>query len=243
MHGKRSVSYTSGCDATDNKADSVDGEGLQISACLFDLDGTLLDTLNDLADSMNRVLAAMGFPCHPTGAYRHFVGDGMSKLVERVLPENASSFIQDECRERMMTEYANSWAVKTAPYPGIIELLGFIEDRSLPMAVFSNKPDQFTIQMCRHFFPGTRFASVHGFREEIPRKPDPAGALATAKKMGIPTGQVLYLGDTATDMRCARGAGMIATGVLWGFRDRVELVGNGAELIVTTPDEVREIIS
>ncbi len=209
-----------------------------ISGAIFDLDGTLLDTLADIADSMNRVLEDMGFPTHPRDDYRYFVGDGMSQLVKRVLPPGTSHDLARICREKMMQEYARSWACKTRPYDGIEKMLAFLNDKNLPLAVLSNKPDEFTVRMCRHFFRRFNFAIVRGFVDGIPRKPDPTGAIDIAKKIGLPPERFLYLGDTATDMKCACGAGMIAAGVLWGFRDEDELRRNGASHILRHPMDI-----
>jgi phosphoglycolate phosphatase len=208
-------------------------------AAVFDMDGTLLDTLDDLADCMNRVLERHGQAPHRTDAYRYFVGDGLENLVRRSLPDEVRT---DELiaalKEAMRQEYAEHWADKTRPYDGIPELLSALKERGIRLAILSNKPHAFTRQIAAHYFPEGLFEDVRGAQEGAPRKPDPAAALGIAAAMGLAPETFLYLGDTNTDMRTGRSAGMFTVGVLWGFRTRDELVENGAQELVTDPDEV-----
>ena len=148
---------------------------------LFDLDGTLVDSLVDLADSMNRVLIRQGFAAHPTEAYRYFVGDGIIKLAQRALPAEAQQEdIIKDCARKMRQEYALHWADTTRPYPGIAELLDTLASRGIEIASLSNKPDALTQEVVRTLLPQWNFAAVAGARETFPRKPDPAGALRIA---------------------------------------------------------------
>lgn len=206
---------------------------------LFDLDGTLVDSLADLANSMNRVLNRQGLPSHPTQAYRYFVGDGIIKLVQRALPAEAQQedLIQD-CARKMRQEYALHWADTTRPYPGIAELLDTLAGRGIEMAILSNKPDELTQEVVRTLLPQWDFAAVAGARETIPRKPDPAGALHIAKLLQREPADFLYLGDTNTDMQTARAARMFAIGALWGFRTAEELKENGAQALLSVPIEL-----
>jgi len=208
-------------------------------AVLFDLDGTLLDTLEDLADSANAALSQLGLPGHPIDAYKQFVGDGLENLVRRAIGQER---IDDELLARGMEatrrEYAGRWAEKTRPYPGVPELLDNLQHRGIPMAVFSNKPDEFTRLCVTRLLSAWGFAAVQGATPELPRKPDPHGALAIAAHMGVNPGEVLYLGDTNTDMQTAIAAGMSPVGALWGFRSAEELSAAGAALLVRTPVEV-----
>jgi phosphoglycolate phosphatase len=215
----------------------------QFKAVLFDLDGTLLDTLDDLADSMNRVLARMKFPVHPTNAYKYFVGDGMDELARRVLPETArdSSTIQN-CIADMKQDYGAHWADNSKPYDGIPEMLDALREQGMRLVVLSNKPDNFTRATVEHFFPENMFELVAGARPEIKKKPDPAGAIIIADKIGLNPQQFLYLGDTATDMKTAVQAGMFPLGALWGFRTAEELQDSGAESLLKTPDEILNYI-
>jgi len=208
-------------------------------AVLFDLDGTLLDTLEDLADATNAALAKLGLPAHPPEAYKYFVGDGLENLVRRAMrQEPLDKALLARGIELARHEYAGRWALKTRPYPGIPDLLTGLSQRGIPMAVFSNKPDEFTQLCVTRLLPGWRFQAVQGATPEAPRKPDPRGALAIAARMDIAPGEVLYLGDTNTDMQTAVAAGMFPVGALWGFRTAEELLASGAATLAKTPAEV-----
>lgn len=211
----------------------------QQKCVLFDLDGTLVDSLVDLADSMNRVLTRQGLPVHPAQAYRYFVGDGIIRLIQRALPAEAQqeTIVQD-CAKKMRQEYALHWADTTRPYPGIAELLDALTTRQIPMAILSNKPDELTQEVVRKILPDWHFAAVAGARETFPRKPDPAGALRIATLLQRKPADFLYLGDTNTDMQTARSAGMFAIGALWGFRTAEELKKNGAQALLSSPPEL-----
>ena len=203
---------------------------------LFDLDGTLVDSLADLANSMNRVLTRQGLPSHPIHAYRYFVGDGIVKLVQRALPPEArqQDFIQ-KCVREMRQEYALHWADTTRPYPGIAELLEALTNRGVQMAILSNKPDPLTQEVVKTLLPDWHFAAVAGAGETIARKPNPAGALRIANLLGREPADFLYVGDTNTDMQTARAARMFAIGALWGFRTADELKENGAQALLSVP--------
>jgi len=212
---------------------------IRFKAVIFDLDGTLLDTLEDLAQCMNRVLARNGLPVHPKEAYRFFVGSGMEKLVARALPgqlrdkESLRRFKDD-----MMEEYAAHWHDHTEPYEGIESMLAALEEKGVTKTVFSNKPDPFVKCAVRRFFSRFSFAHVAGACDGVPIKPDPAGAVQIAEKVGVPTAEFLYAGDTGIDMKTAVAAEMFPVGVLWGFRDARELRDAGARLLVKKPEEL-----
>jgi len=212
-------------------------------AILFDLDGTLLDTLADLADSMNSVLRALGHPPHPTDDYRYFIGDGLTNLVRRALPErNRNADEVAAAEQRMRRQYAVHWADSTRPYPGIPELLAELKQRRLPLAVFSNKPHDATQRCVRRFFEDGLFDPVLGAREGVPRKPDPTVPLEIAEQLRVPRAEFLYLGDTGTDMTTACAAGMFPVGVLWGFRTEQELRENGAQTVIGQPDGLLKLL-
>ncbi len=212
---------------------------MKIQAVIFDLDGTLLDTLEDLADSVNAVLAEQGFPVHPVEAYRYFVGDGAAVLIGRVLPEGqCDAAIQKTCLRRFREEYALRWKNKTLPYDGVLPMLARMQTLGLKLAVLSNKPHDATELCVRELLPGIQFDAVVGQVDGRPRKPDPAGALAIAEQLGVLPQEVLYLGDTATDMKTAVGAGMYPVGVLWGFRTGDELQTHGARSLITRPEDL-----
>ena len=210
---------------------------------MFDLDGTLLDTLADLGESMNTALADLGWPEHPLDAYRRFVGDGIHHLARRALPpEHGDAASIAAVAGRMLDIYATRWDRKTRAYPGIDDLLAELETDGVPMAVLSNKPDDLTRAAVERYFGAARFAAVAGARDDVARKPDPAAALAIAKAMARSASDVLYVGDTDTDMRTAVAAGMIPVGALWGFRDAAELNASGARFLVRTPAEVSRLL-
>lgn len=212
-------------------------------ACLFDLDGTLLDTLRDLGESMNAVLAARGFPTHPIDAYRYFVGEGASLLVERAFPEDRRD--PDSVRAGLAeyrAVYERSWNVHSRPYDGIPALLDALTERKMALGILSNKPHRMTIKCVEGYLAAWPFACVLGQRDDVARKPNPAGAFEAARLMQVAPDKVLYLGDTATDMETARAAGMFAVGATWGFRPESELRDAGAHAIVHHPGEVLALL-
>lgn len=210
-----------------------------IRAVIFDLDGTLTDTLKDIADAMNRALRLHGLPEWPVEAYRYLVGDGAKKLAERAVRDRQELALS--VQKAYQADYEAHALVTTRPYDGVPEMLAVFQARGIPMAVFSNKPDADTKNVVSHFFPEICFAQVRGQREGVPVKPDPAGALAVAQALGVQPAEVLYLGDTATDMCCARNAGMHPVGALWGFRTEAELRDSGAEFIAANPLDVTSV--
>ncbi len=209
------------------------------AAAIFDLDGTLLDTLDDLADSANEALAAHGFPIHPVEAYRTFVGDGMAVLMERILPTGSRTAAGVAALlTTYRAAYDRRWNAKTKPYAGIEALLTALAARGIPLGVLSNKPQSYTEICMAHFLGHHPFTSIFGQRETVPRKPDPAGAWEIAQSWGLPPADILFIGDTATDMDTAVAAGMIPVGVLWGFRGEAELRAHGAVHLVAQPEEI-----
>lgn len=214
-----------------------------VAAVIFDLDGTLLDTLADLANSMNAVLCACGYATHPQADYRYFVGEGMETLVRRTLPPSARGDEQVSARlADMRAEYGRRWSETSQPYEGIPEMLDALTDRGVPLAVLSNKPDDLTRLVVRTLLPAWTFVECRGLREDTPAKPDPAGASAIAGAMNVEAARVLYVGDTATDMKTGRSAGMFTVGVTWGFRQRHELEAHGAQRIVDAPAQLLDLI-
>jgi phosphoglycolate phosphatase len=215
------------------------GGPVRFKAALFDMDGTLLDTLEDIADATNGALREMGFPEKNLPAYRYAVGDGMEMLIRRVLPEGAGGEATvHRCLGRMRELYRDCWAAKTRPYDGIPQLLQALGTRGVSLAILSNKPQEFTSLMAAHFFPKVPFRDVRGARPGVSRKPNPAAALEVAGAIGIEPARIFYLGDTATDMQTALAAGMFPGAALWGFRPEAELREAGAEALLAHPREV-----
>ena len=213
-------------------------------ATIFDLDGTLLDTLDDIATAANRALAARGFPIHPHSRYRTFVGDGVVKLISRALPETH----RDEATVQagvsaFAQEYERTWNVQTRPYAGVPELLDALVRRGLKLAVLSNKPDRFTQQCVEDLLANWKFEAVLGASDQFPRKPDPASAMEIARRLGVTPADCLYVGDSGVDMQTARAAHMCAVGVLWGFRGKEELLQDGAQHLINKPSEVLDLLN
>jgi phosphoglycolate phosphatase len=213
-------------------------------AVLFDLDGTLLDTLTDLGESMNAALVEVDAPEHPLDAYRRFVGDGMRNLALRALPPgHRDPHTLERCLAAMARIYQRRCALATRPYNGVSELLAELEHRRVPIAVLSNKPDDLTRHLIARFFGDRRFAAVIGAQPGMRRKPDPQAALEIAERFALPPVRILYLGDTDTDMRTAVAAGMVPVGALWGFRDAEELRASGAQALVAAPADVLPLLA
>jgi phosphoglycolate phosphatase len=213
-------------------------------AAIFDLDGTLLDTLDDIANAANHVLAARGFPTHPNPNYRAFIGEGVVKLMLRALPETH----QDEatvqaCVGTYVQEYERTWNAQTKPYAGVPEMLDALVVRGLKLAVLSNKPDHFTQRCVDELLARWAFDVVLGASDKFPRKPNPASAIEIARRLGMPPSECLYVGDSGVDMQTALAAGMFAVGALWGFRDKPELLKAGAQLLIEKPGEVLHFLN
>jgi phosphoglycolate phosphatase len=214
------------------------------TAVIFDLDGTLLDTIEDLADSMNAALAVMGLPGRSLAECKSLVGDGLETFVRRALPPAAAEDPAAAARltELMRSEYRLRSAIKTRPYDGIPALLDALVRRGVRMAVLSNKPHDSTLAVMRHFFGAWAFRPILGARESVPIKPDPSGALEIAREWGLEPSAVAYVGDTNTDMRTAVAAGMFPCGALWGFRTAAELTANGARALLEKPIDLLEFL-
>lgn len=216
----------------------------QFHGIIFDLDGTLLNSLDDIADAANAALAQMNFPTHPASQYRYFVGDGVRLLAKRILPPELS---EDEATlaeylRHYTQEYGQNWDQKTRPYPGIPELLAEIDRCGLKKAVFSNKPAPCTERCVAKLLADWTFDLVVGQKDGvIPKKPDPTGGLFIMKSWGFQPDEILYVGDTCTDMMTAKNAGFFSVGVTWGFRPEEELKANHARKIVHEPMEIAEL--
>ena len=210
---------------------------------LFDLDGTLLDTLADLADAGNAALSDLRFPTHSLEAYKYFIGKGMDELVRQILPQdNSDQQTVAECMKLAKQYYSQYWKRNSKPYPGIADMLTELEKRSITKVVFSNKPDEFTGIMVRTLLADWKFDIIRGSLPGVPLKPDPAAALQIASEVKIEPQKFIYVGDSAMDMQTARAAGMHAVGVLWGFRDAYELLSGGAKVLAKEPREILNLL-
>jgi phosphoglycolate phosphatase len=210
---------------------------------IFDLDGTLIDSIGDLADAMNAVLQELGHPAHPRDRYQCFVGDGIEMLVRRALPPEV---VEDtditEVVAEMRKEYSGRWLATTRPFPDIPELLGRLRSRDIRTAVLSNKPDFATRAIVDQLFTDDVFDVVRGAREDVPLKPDPSAAIEIVSEIGVSPELTVFVGDTPIDMKTGRNAGMGTVGVTWGFRDAGELLEAGADHIIETPMELLEVL-
>ena len=213
---------------------------MQYKAAIFDLDGTLIDSLEDLANSANAMLESYGFPTHPVDPYRYFVGNGSRKLMERCLPKEkgADPAFVDEALARYKKIYAEHTQDKTRPYDGILEMLAALKRMNIPMGICTNKHQSAAEDIVNAMFPAGMFATVIGDQPGLPRKPDPKKVLRMAEEYGVRPEEVAYFGDTSVDMDTAVNAGMLPIGVLWGFRPKEELTEHGAKVLLEKPSDL-----
>ena len=213
---------------------------------IFDLDGTLIDSLEDIAVCMNQVLKELNLPIHEMNDYKYFVGGGISILVDNAL--NAlNKEITDELKEKVTQRfkeiYDQKLHLKTKAYDGIYELLDELVTLDYNIGILSNKPHEFTVQYANSLFSKYNIKEVHGQKSDVPKKPDPIAAITIANSFNIPCEEIYFVGDTMVDMQTAVNANMIGIGVLWGFRDEKELMENGADFIVKHPLDILDIIN
>ena len=214
------------------------------SLVIFDLDGTLLNTIADLGEATNHAMAEMGYPEHPLSAYNMMVGNGIRRLIERALPEDARTGETVEAARAHFLLYDNRHIhAHTAPTPGIPELLRDLTERKVAVAVASNKFQEGVTTLITHFFPDIPWVAVMGNREGMPTKPDPSIVFNILADYPTPKSDVLYVGDSGVDMETARRACVDSCGVTWGFRTRQELETAGANEIVENPDDILPIVS
>lgn len=213
-----------------------------IKAVLFDLDGTLVNSLYDLADAMNYCLTKEGFATHDTEKYKYFIGNGIPKLIERALPEAARTPERiEQTKQKFLSRYSTHCCDKTCLYDGINELLSALGEKGIRAAVITNKAQSMTDIIMKKLFHN-EFVYVLGKRDEFPLKPDPASALFVMEKLSVSAHECLFVGDSGVDMRTAQNAEIKSVGVLWGFREREELLENGARYIIDEPLKLLEII-
>ena len=214
---------------------------MKIKAAVFDLDGTLTDTLQDIACAMNRSLRLHGLEEFPLNDYRYLVGDGAKTLAKRAVRDRQE--LAESVRQEYQVYYQEHTLDTTKPYAGIPELLHALAEQGIALCVLSNKPHADTCGVVKHFFPEVPFSVVQGQVEDVPVKPDPTGALLIAQKLGMQPEEIVYLGDTSVDMRTAVSAGMYPVGVTWGFRTAEELREHGARLLIDAPMDLLEYVT
>jgi len=211
-------------------------------AILFDLDGTLVDSLADIGHAVNHALEAEGLPVHSLDDYRRMVGEGAAELVRRALPQSHAGR-HAEVLAAFRARYRRTLAVHTRPYDGIAEVLAALERREVPKAILTNKPEEPAIELVTQILGGYRWHAVVGQREGQPKKPDPSAALALAASIGAAPADCVFVGDSGVDVETARRAGMQAVGCLWGFRERAELEAAGAHHLVDHPRALLALLS
>ena len=215
-----------------------------VKTILFDLDGTLLNTIDDLADAANWVCAQNGWPAFTVEQYKHMVGNGIPKLVERFSPADCRSPEQLAAALAQFTaRYDAHKEDKTAPYPGIPELLAELKAAGIQTAVFSNKADALCGGIIDHYFAPGSFAAVRGSRPGVPTKPDPAGLYSLMADLGADASATLFVGDSDVDIATGHNAGLPALGAVWGFRGAAELTAAGADALLWRPADILAYIS
>ncbi len=213
-----------------------------IKAIIFDLDGTLINTLEDLCDSVNHVLLSHGMPKRNIDEIRSFVGNGIPKLIERSVPDGTSTDTVSQCTKEMMAWYKDHANIKTAPYKGIREITEYLNSIDIKTAVVTNKAESAANALCDEIF-GDVFTCVIGDNGENPLKPAPDNVYRAMNAMGTDEHSTLYVGDSEVDMQTAANAHLDSVGVLWGFRDEDVLKRNGAKYIISTPDEIKQFVT
>ena len=228
---------------------------MNLEIIIFDLDGTLLDTLEDLADSSNLALKKAGLQALPIEEFKQHIGSGARNLIASAIASSKTSIsgsrirpeeIEDSFVDRILTEYrkiyAADWAKKTKPYPGVKEMLRLLKIKGIKLAVLSNKPDDFTTLMVEHYFDKTTFDRVYGLKDPWPPKPDPALALNICRQINADPQKTALIGDSGSDMETAVNAGLLPWGVTWGFRSKEELLNGGASKLFYSAVEIAEFV-
>ncbi|APY09908.1 HAD family hydrolase [Seonamhaeicola sp. S2-3] len=215
---------------------------MNYKAIIFDLDGTLVNSIQDIADAMNTVLKKRHYPTHNYETYKLFVGSGIRSLVINALPnKNPNEAEVDECLSEMMRVYSNHCTIKTHAYNGILELLDILNSKNLKLNIFSNKDETLTKKVANAILP-KYFHQVLGLTTEALKKPNPAKALNLINNLGLKPEEVIFVGDSNIDIQTAKNANMLAVGVSWGFRDKQELTNEGADYILDKPIELLDIL-
>jgi len=216
---------------------------LNNNALIFDLDGTLINSLEDIAICSNIVLKEFNLPEHPLENYKYFVGGGAEVLVNNAIPKDSTKELNERVLERFKEVYDSELHLNTKPYDGVYELLDLLHNNNIKVAVLSNKPHEFTIKYVDEFFPKyTNILEVHGSKKDTPKKPNPLAAIQIANALKIECENIYFVGDSDVDMQTAKNSNMKAVGVSWGFRGPKELIENGADHIVETPVDIFNLL-
>lgn len=214
-----------------------------LASCLvFDLDGTLVDSLPGIAASLNRALVGTGMGPHSHQAVRGFIGNGSRVLMQRAAGQGVSEMLLDELERRFKADYDLTWPDGTCAYPGIHDLLADLVRQGIPLAVLSNKPHPFTVEIVKRIFPGLEFPAVLGQRPGVPLKPDPTAAVEILKLLGAKAADSMFIGDSTMDLETARRAGMRAIACGWGYHDAGRLMDAGADFFVNDVPELHSLL-
>ncbi|MDQ6470335.1 HAD family hydrolase [Flavobacterium sp. LHD-80] len=215
---------------------------MKFKGIIFDLDGTLVDSLHDISDAMNTILQSLNYPTHTYETYQYFIGSGLRNLVSKALPSSNNNEEQIEiCFNLMVNEYRKICTLKTKPYTGIVELLDSLTSQNIKLAVFSNKADELTKKIASEIFPDY-FDTAVGLSTEALKKPNPFEAIEISKNWNLKPEEILFVGDSDIDMQTAVNANMFPVGVSWGYRTEEELKNSGAKVVVNKASELIEIL-
>lgn len=213
-----------------------------IKACIFDMDGTTVNTINSIAYFANRALNMYGLESYDTDAYKLMIGNGARTLVERMIAgRNGDEETFEKVLKEYNTSYDNDFMYLTESYPGIIDMLKNLKNKGIKVAIVSNKPHSTAEKVSQELFGDELIDICSGAKEGVPLKPDPIAVINTMKDLGVAPEECLYVGDTAVDMKTGKSAGIYTIGVLWGFRSREEMEQAGADIIVKDPAEIYEL--
>lgn len=215
---------------------------MKYKAILFDLDGTLLNTISDIGTATNAALLRSGYGAHPIGDYENMVGHGLRNLVSKALPAKSAESEIDAVFKATLQEYEHCYAKETHPYPGIESMLKQLKEHGVRLSILSNKNHEFTVKIVDTLLAKWNFEFVYGSRDGIPKKPDPQGAIEIARLMKLEPSEFLFLGDSSTDVKTALACGMFPVGVSWGYRSAEDIKSAGAEVIIENPDELLKIL-
>ncbi len=214
------------------------------SVAIFDLDGTLVNTLKDITNCMNYALSDCGFKTFNEQEYEYFIGTGVNNLIKHSLPfeykENKE--VINKVRKLYSIYYEKHYLENSCPYKGVVELLSELKKRKFVLGIVSNKQHSFTILMAEKIFGKDYFDMIIGQQDDLPKKPNPYGILDIAKKMNVNLQDIIYIGDSGIDMETAKNACVTGVGVLWGFREKDELLQNGADFIISKPSELLDVL-